>query len=100
VQKQKETKDLSSTSHQQEMSSHLPGRRASVYIAIAPEDNCHNNKCPHSSSFLLASVAEQMSYGTEHAFGQFGSAVLAMSSTKVFPTLSLLVRGGMLKRQP
>ncbi|KAK4806218.1 hypothetical protein QYF61_001141 [Mycteria americana] len=40
-----------------------------------------------------AFIAEQMSYGMEYPFRQFGSAVLAMSPPKILPTPSLLVRG-------
>jgi len=74
------------------MSRHFPGNRASVHVAIAPEDKCHNNKCL-SSSFLLAFIVEQMSYGMEYHFVHFESAVLAMSPPKTLPTLTLLVRG-------
>jgi len=42
-----------STSHQQVMSSHLLGSRASVHIVIASEDKCLDNECPP-----LAFVAE------------------------------------------
>ena len=42
---------------------------------------------------LLASTAEQTSYGMEHPFGQLGSAVLAMSPHKLLPTPSLLAFG-------
>ena len=56
---------------------------------------------PHPSSFLLAFMAEQTSYGMEGPFGQFGSAVLAVSPPRILPTPSLLgERGGMLERQP
>ena len=48
---------------------------------------------PRPPSFLLAFVAEQTSYGMEYPFGQFGSAVLAVSPPKILPTPSLLVRG-------
>ena len=52
---------------------------------------------PLSFSFLLAFIAEQTSYGMEYPFGQFGSAVLAVSPPKLLPTPSLLL-GGMLER--
>ncbi|PKU30181.1 rna-directed dna polymerase from mobile element jockey-like [Limosa lapponica baueri] len=71
------------------MCSHFPGSRASVCIAVAPEDKRHN-KCPLS---LLALIAEQTSYGMEYPFRQFGSAVLAMSPPKTLPTPSLLAFG-------
>jgi len=41
--KQRKTKDLFSTSHQQAMSSHFPRSRASVYVVVALE-NKHCNK--------------------------------------------------------
>jgi len=50
VQKQSKMKDLLFTSRQQATPSHFPGSRSSVGAAVAPEDKCHNNKCP---SFLL-----------------------------------------------
>jgi len=46
------------------------------------------NACT-SSFFLLAFIAEQTSYGREYTFGQFGSAVLTMSTPKILPTPSL-----------
>jgi len=50
--------------------------------------------------FLLAFLAKQTSYGMEYLFGQFKSAVLAMSPPKILPTLSLLGEvGRMLVRQ-
>jgi len=73
------------------MSSHFLGSRASVHIAVALEDKCRNNECiPH---FLLAFIAEQMSYGMEYPCGQFRSAVLDTSAPKILPTPSLLLRG-------
>jgi len=46
-------KDLFFNSHQQVMSSHLPGSRASVCVAVAPEDKSDNNEClPHFLLFL------------------------------------------------
>ena len=74
------------------MFGHFPGSRVSVRVVVAPEDKRHNNECP-SSSCLLAFIAEQTSYGMEYPFGQFGSAVLAMSPPKILPTPSLLVGG-------
>ena len=54
-----------------------------------------------SPAFLLAFIAEQTSYGMEYPFGQFGSAVPAMSPPKILPTPSLLGEAeGMLERQP
>jgi len=47
--KQMKSKDLFSTSHQQVMSSHFLGSRASVRVAAALEDKCHNKECPPSS---------------------------------------------------
>lgn len=64
--KQKKTKYLFSTSHQQAISNHLPGNRASVCIAVALEDKRCSSTCP-PSSFLLAFIAEQLSYGMEYA---------------------------------
>ena len=70
--KRRKTKDLFFTLHQQVMSSHFLGIRASVCIAVAPEDKHRNNECSSSSSFLLAFIAEQTSYGMEYPLGQFG----------------------------
>ncbi|KAJ7402887.1 hypothetical protein BTVI_82457 [Pitangus sulphuratus] len=39
-----------------------------------------------------AFIAEKMPYGMEYSFGQFGSAVLAMSPSKISLTLSIVVR--------
>ncbi|KAM9240276.1 uncharacterized protein RG961_015797 [Leptosomus discolor] len=64
-------------------SSQFLGSRVSVRAAIAPEDRSGNSECP-PSSFLLAFIAEQMSY----PFGQFVSALQAMSPPKI-----LLVSG-------
>ncbi|KAK4806753.1 hypothetical protein QYF61_005549 [Mycteria americana] len=72
------------------MSSHFLGSRASIAIAVPPDDKRRNNECPPPSSFLLAFIAEQTSFGMEYPFGQFGSAVLAMSPPKLLPTPSLL----------
>ena len=44
------------------------------------------------SSFLLAFIAEQMSYTMEYSFGQLVSAFLGMSPPKILPNPSLLVR--------
>jgi len=60
--------------------------------------NAHTSHPP--PPFLLAFIAEQIFYGTEYPFGQFGSAVLPVSPPKILPTPSLLVRGGTLERQP
>jgi len=68
------------------MSSHFPGSRASIPVKVALEDKCHNNECSHSSSFLLAFIAKQTSYGMEYPISQFGPAVLAMSPLKILPT--------------
>lgn len=78
--KQRKTKDLSSTSHQQMMFSHFPGSRASVL-----KNKCHN-KC---FSLLLGFLSEQMSYGMEYPFGQFGSAVLIMFPPRTLATHSI-----------
>jgi len=43
---------------------------------------------------LLAFIAEQMSYGIQYPFGQFVSAVLAISPPKILPILSLLGEEG------
>ncbi|PKU46767.1 rna-directed dna polymerase from mobile element jockey-like [Limosa lapponica baueri] len=43
-----------------------------------------------NSGFYRAFIAEQMSYGTEYPFGQFGSAVLAVSPPKILPSLNVL----------
>ena len=48
---------------------------------------------PPTPPFLLAFIAEQMLYGMEYPFGQFGSAVLDVSPPKILPSPSLLVRG-------
>jgi len=56
-------KDLFSTSHQQVISSHFLGSRASIHVAVALKDKSHNNECP--PPFLLAFIAEQISYGME-----------------------------------
>lgn len=48
---------------------------------------------PSSSSFILAFIVEQSSRDMEYHFGQFGSAVPAVSPPKTLLTLSLLVRG-------
>lgn len=73
-------KVLFSTSHQQEMDIHFLGSRASVFIVIVLEDNHINNEYSHLLHslrffFLLAMT----SYGMDYPFGQFGSALLAVS---------------------
>ena len=47
-----------------------------------------------SSCLYLAFIAELTSYGMEYPFGYFGSAVLAMSPSKILPTPSLMAFGG------
>ena len=66
---------LFSTSHQEAMSGHFLGSRASVRVVVAPEDK----NAPASISLYLAFISELTSYGMEYPFGQFGSAVLAVS---------------------
>lgn len=85
-------KDLFSTSHQEVMSIHFLGSWASVHVVVVPVDKPHNNKCPSSCFFVLAFISEQTSYGPEYPFGQFGSAVLAVSSPRILSTPSLLGR--------
>jgi len=92
--KQKKTKDLFSTFHQQVVSSHFSGSRASVRIAVALENKHHKLRiCPPSSFFFLAFIAELTSYGMEYPFGQFGPVLLSKSPPKILPPPSLLVRG-------
>jgi len=64
----KENKRFILYPHQQAMSSQFTGGRASVHIAVALEDKCRNNECsPHpASSFLLAVIGKQTSYGMEY----------------------------------
>jgi len=78
------------------MSSHFLGTRASVRVVVAPEDKHYNSECPPSSSFLLVFITKQMSYGMEYSFGQFGSAVPAVSSHKFLPTRQPTGEGEML----
>lgn len=81
------------------MSSHFPGSRPSVYIAVAAEDKCLDNKCSLPGSFFLAFIAEQTTYGMKYPFSQFGSAVPVVSLPKILPTPSG-GNGEMLERKP
>ena len=58
---------LFSTSHQQAMSSHFLGSRASVRVVVAPEDK----KWPPPFRLPLLSffISELTSYGMEYLFG-------------------------------
>lgn len=55
---------------------------------------CFPPSLPFTPTFLLAFIAEEMSYGMEYPFGEVGSAVLAMFPPKILPTTSLVVKGG------
>lgn len=49
---------------------------------------------------LLAFIAEQMPYGMEYPFNQFGSGALAMFPPRTLPTPSLLDElGGLLENR-
>lgn len=45
-------------------------------------------------TFLLAFIAEQVSYGMEYPFGHFGSAALPVSPPKILPTPQPTGEGG------
>ena len=76
------------------MFGHFPGSRVSVRVVVAPEDKRKTNECPPLPPPPPRFYTEQTSYGMEYPFGQFGSAVLAMSPPKILPTPSLLGGGG------
>lgn len=61
----KENAYLFSTSYQQVMSTHLPGGKASVCVAVALEDECYSNECPTLFIFLLGFIAEHISHVVE-----------------------------------
>lgn len=90
--KLRENRDLFSASHWEAVSSHSPGSKASVCVAVVLKDKCPNNKYL-PSSFLLGFIANQMSYSVECPFGQFRSAVLVCPVTSSCLAPSLLVWG-------
>lgn len=83
-------KDLFFTSQQQVMFSHYLGSRASVDVAFSSENKHLNNKYVFSPSFSYLLMMSTAAYEIEYPFGHFGSAILAVSSPKLFPTPSLL----------
>jgi len=76
----------------------LPRRRDFTMCAVAPEEKCHNNKCP--LPLLLAFIAEHdvIWYGTSLWSVCISCPDYVPSQSLDHP--SLLVRGGMLERQP
>lgn len=93
MQKQRETKDLSSTSRQQVTAKHFQGSRTWVRVAGAPGDKHLNNKThlllslPPFSQLLFLTR-----YHIEYLFAQLGSAVLFPSPPEILTTPALLVR--------
>lgn len=83
-------KDLFSTSQQQVMFSHYLGSRAFVDVAFSSESKHLNKKYVSSPSFSYLLTLSMAAYEIEYPFGHFGSAILAVSSPKLFPTPSLL----------
>lgn len=86
-------KYLFSTSQQQVISSYYLESRASVDAAISSECKHLNNKHVPSPSFSYLLMLSMASYEIEYPFGHFRSAILAVSSLKLFPTPSLLAFG-------
>lgn len=66
---------LFSISYQQVMSSHFPRNRVQPIQLVLQKQMSQEMK---ASSFLLAFTSEQMLYGMEYPFNQFGSVVLAI----------------------
>jgi len=78
--------------------SHLQESRAPSRVTVTWEDKCHHSDRPPPSFFFSPLCMLSMtSYGMESPFGQWGSAVLAVSPPIFFCTPSLLA-GGVLGR--
>lgn len=98
-------KGLFSTSHQQVISSQCLGNRTLVSIVDSLGNKHLNDKCTSSFFFLLVLLLSTMLFGMEYLLDQLESAVLALFSPSLLPTLSILAFrgggwGGMLERQP
>lgn len=63
----------------------------STHSGFFRRQKCHSNECP--CPFLLAFIAVQMPDGVQYSFGQFGSAVPAVSPSEISLIFSLLVKG-------
>lgn len=95
--RQRKTKDLFSTSHQQVKSRHFLGSRASACLAVSLENTFRNNKYVCVLPFLLAFIARQTSYGIEHPFGHLRLDVPVVCPLQILTSPSLLPMGGMLE---
>ena len=72
------------------MFGHFPGSRVSVREVVAPEDKRKQTNAPPHPPPPPRFYTEQTSYGMEYPFGQFGSAVLAVSPPNFLCPSSLL----------
>lgn len=85
--KEENNKVLSSTSHQQMMSGHLLGSKASAPKWLLHKANIVNKQCLPFLLFYLAFICELTSCGMEYPFGKFGPVGLAVFP----PRISLLM---------
>lgn len=78
---QSKTRYSFTTSHQQASVQPFPGKRGPLNVTIYWEDKYHHSECSHllilSANFYWCAL-----YGMEYLFGQWGSAVPAVSPPK------------------
>ena len=76
-----------------QMSSQCLQSRALAHVMVAWEDKHHNPKCALPPLFPELLLLSMMLHGIQYPFGQFGSAVSAVSPRILLHTPSLLAFG-------
>lgn len=93
VRKQRERKQLYTTSHREVLLGHILGSGVSKCIVVAWVDRCVPNESTAFSFPAQLFLPSLTSYGREYPFGHFRSAVLPRPPPQLLPTPCLLALG-------